>query len=316
MNYTPQIRNALAVVFSVLTICAAFPAIADKKISLPGDTLFPEGIAADSQGGLYIGSLAEGRILYLEPDSFTPRIFAQDGANGLMSVGGLLVSPEGETLYVCNSDIGVSTFTGLSKPGLVAFDTKSGFFKGRWDFPGGGLCNDLTMMSDGTILMTDSFIPRILALKPGAETLIQWAGDDRFNGEGFNLNGITLTDQGVFVVKFNSNELFRISINADGSAGPIDLVELSRPLGGPDGIKTLPSGELLVVEGEGRLSRIKLEGLYAVIETIAAGFDVPTTAAVLGNLAYVVEAQLDHLPFPSNKSGLPKPFTLKIVALR
>ena len=173
MNYTPRIRNGLAAVLSVLTICTAFLSMADNTISLPGDTLFPEGIAADSQGGLYIGSLAGGRILYLQPGNFSPRVFVQDGANGLMSVGGLIVSPDGETLFACNSDIGISTFTGLSKPGLVAFDTKSGVIKGRWDFPGGGLCNDMTMMPDGTILMTDSFIPRILALKAGAKSLIQ-----------------------------------------------------------------------------------------------------------------------------------------------
>ncbi len=232
-----------------------------------------------------------------------------------MSVGGMLVSADGKTLFVCNSDLGISTFKGASKPGLVAFDAKSGAFKARWEFPGGGLCNDLTMTPDGTILMTDSFIPRILVLKPGATELSEWVTDERFKGDGFNLNGITWSENGVYTVKYNSNELFRIVIKEDGSAGAVDKISLSRALGGPDGIKTMASGALLVVEGAGRLAKIRVSGLEGVVETVGEGFNVPTTATIIGEKAYVVEGQLDHLPVPDNNAGEPEPFALKVVQL-
>jgi len=315
MIHTRRLKNILGAALTALSVSVTFSAMADSSIALPGDTLFPEGIAADRQGGLFVGSLTEGRILYLAPESRAAKVFVSDGLNGLMSVTGILVSTDGKTLFVCNSDLGISTFKGTSKPGLVAFDAKSGVFKGRWEFPGGGLCNDLTMTPDGTILMTDSFTPRILALKPGAVELSQWVTDERFKGEGINLNGITWSENGVYTVKYNSNELFRVVMNEDGSAGVIDKINLSRALDEPDGIKTLASGALLVVEGAGRLAKINISGLEGVVETVGEGFNVPTTATIIGEEAYVVEGQLDHLPIRDNKAGEPDPFTLKVVQL-
>lgn len=316
INSTSKKYAAIATLV-ISTIASTFTSIAEEQIALPGKAFFPEGIAVDNQGGLYVGSLTKGRILYLEPGSQAPRVFVRNGSDGLMSVVGMVVSPDGKTLFACNSDIGISDFKGASQPGLVAFDTKTGISKGSWEFPGGGLCNDLTFTPDGTILMTDSFKPRIMALKPGAKLLSQWSTDERFNtGKGFNLNGITWNEQGLFVVKYNSNELFRIGVKTDGSAGPIDKITLSRPLGGPDGIKTLASGDLLVVEGgTGQLSTIRLDGLNGEVKTISAGLNVPTTVAVFGNTAYIIEGQLDHLPFPNNKTGAPDTFMLKAVEL-
>lgn len=308
--------KTVAAVLLAFAVGGPLAAQADDRIPLPGKTLFPEGIAADAKGGLYIGSLTEGRIIYLEPETHRPRVFQPDGAHGLMSIGGLIISPDGGTLYACNSELPVATHKGASRPGLVAFDIGTGALINRWDFPGGGLCNDLTQAADGTILATDSYRPRILSLKPGAKTLSQWVTDDRFTGEGFNLNGIAWTPQGVFVVKYNSNQLFRIDMAPDGGAGAVTLVELSRPLGGPDGIKPLAPGELLVVEGHGRLSKITLDGLHGTIETLREGLDVPTTAAVVGDTAYVVEAQLDHLPLPGMEDNRPAPFSVAPVRLR
>jgi hypothetical protein len=303
----------LAIVASVSA--TSLPAEAGKSISLPGANLFPEGIAADTMGGLYISSLIQGRILYLAPGSHAPRVFVTDGRDGLMSTAGMMVTPDGKTLYVCNSDIGFGQFSGASKPGLVAFDTTTTALTGRWNFPDGGLCNDLTLTPDGTVLMTDSFKPRILALQPGADELTQWATDNRFSGEGFNLNGITWTNHGVFVVKYNSNELFRITAGSGGTAGAIESVQLSRPLAGPDGIKTLVNGDLLVVEGGGTLARIRIIGLEGVVETVGNNLNVPTTATVIDGVAYVVEGQLDHLPSPGKTVSPPDPFQIKVLDL-
>ncbi len=218
---------------------------------------------------------------------------------------------------MCNSDIGVSDFKGASQPGLLAFDTKTGALQGRWDFPDGGLCNDLTLTPNGTLLVTDSFNPRILALNPDENSLSIWSTDERFFTEsGFNLNGITWNEQGLFVVKYNTNELFRIDLNDDGSAGAINNIILSRPLGGPDGIETLGSGELLVVEGNtGTLATIRLDGLNGQVKTLAEGLDVPTTAVIFDNIAYVIEAQLDDLPFPNANAGIPDTFMLEAIKL-
>ncbi len=69
MINTPCLRNILGAALTALSVSVASSATAGSSIALPGDTLFPEGIAADSQGGLFVGSLTEGRILYLAPES-------------------------------------------------------------------------------------------------------------------------------------------------------------------------------------------------------------------------------------------------------
>jgi len=317
MNKTHFKQLGIAAMLIGSIFATAETSSATEQATLPGRMLFPEGVAVDKQGGLYVGSLTKGRILYLEPGSHKASVFIRDGSNGLMSVAGMVVSSDGGTLYACNSDLGVSDFKGASRPGLVSFDIKSGSFGGRWEFPDGGLCNDLALTPDGTLLMTDSFKPRILALKPHAKSLSLWSKDARFFTEkGFNLNGITWNRQGVFVVKYNTNELFRIVMKQDGSAGSVDQITLSRPLGGPDGIKTLASGKLLVVEGKtGTLATIRVDKLNGKVRTVGKGLNVPTTAAVFGNTAYVVEGQLDHLPFPGAKVGLPDAFMLKAITL-
>lgn len=288
-----------------------WPALADTAIVLPDPGFAPEGIAADSEGVLYTGSLTQGRIVKIAPDTGAVTDFAAPGANGMVSVIGLHVV--GDLVYACSSDSGASALTGMAAPALVAFDRKSGAAAGRFEFPeGGAFCNDIAEMPDGTILATDSFAPRIYALRPGAQRLEIWLEDSRFAGEGFNLNGIAHDAGAVHVLRYNTGTLHRIEVDADGRAGAVSDIALPAPLRGPDGLTALGGGRFLVVEGgglnagaRGALTGIRLHGETASVETIATDLDVPTTAAVVGGTAYVVEGQLDHLFDPSAGPAAP-----------
>lgn len=92
-------------------------------------------------------------------------------------------------------------------------------------------------------------------------------------------------------------------------------VSLDRPLAGPDGLEAYQDA-LIVVEGaSGALSRIDLDPSTrsGVVTTIADGLDSPTTAAIVGNEAFVVQGQLDH--FFGLDPAPPAPFTLVRVSL-
>lgn len=312
----------MTVITSVVALSAAFltgAALADTAITLPDPGFAPEGIAADSDGALFTGSLTQGRIVRVVPETGVVTDFAAPGANGMVSVVGMHVA--GDLVFACSSDPGASALTGTAAPALVVFDRQSGEATGRYELPeGGGFCNDIAEMPDGTILATDSFAPRIYALRPGSERLDVWLEDARFVGEGFNLNGIAHDAGAVYVLRYSTGSMHRIEVDADGSAGAVTEVALPAPFKAPDGLTALGGGRFLVVEGgglqagaRGALTGVRLEGATATIETIAADLDVPTTAVVVGDIAYVVEGQLDHLFDPA--AGAPEPYRILSINL-
>lgn len=226
-----------------------------------------------------------------------------------MTVVGVRVSADGRLLYACSSDPGFGKLTGSAKPAITAFRIADGTPAGRFELPGGGFCNDLTELGDGTILATDSLKPRIYAVSNGAIRV--WLEDTRFEGEGFNLNGIAAV----------SGAVYRITVNPDGSAGEVSEVTLSRMLKSPDGLSAVSSTELIVVEGGGLhagalggLARIRLDRHAGDVEVIADGLKVPTTAALWNGSAYVVEGQLDTLF--DKTAGPPEAFRVRAIPVK
>lgn len=304
------------------SLAVAMPAmaVADKTIPLPDQTFAPEGISHDASGNLYVGSLTQGRILKISPQSGEVSEFAAAGANGLVTVVGVHVT-DGQA-FACSSDPGVGALTGSAGSALVAFNTEAGEAAGRYPLPEGGIfCNDITALPDGTILATDSFVPRIYALKPGADQLEIWLDDDQFAGEGFNLNGIVYDDGAVIVARYKTGTLHRIEVEANGQAGKIKDLEMSEKIQGADGLTVLGDGRFLVVEGgglsagaRGALWGATLTGETAKLELIAKDLNVPTTATVIGTTAYVVEGQLDHL-FDADNAGPADPYRILAIEL-
>lgn len=56
------------------------------------------------------------------------------------------------------------------------------------------------------------------------------------------------------------------------------------------------------------------EGEPALVEELAGDLNVPTTLAVIGSVAYVVEGQLDHL-FDAEAAGPAEAYTIRAVDL-
>ena len=88
------------------------------------------------------------------------------------------------------------------------------------------------------VYVSDSFAGHILRLKPGAKEFDVWAQDARWDvPDKPQLDGTAiLPDGAIYANLFEGDGLYRIPINADGSAGTITKLQTSRPLYHSDGL--------------------------------------------------------------------------------
>ena len=160
------------------------------------------------------------------------------------------------------------------------------------------LCNDIVVAQDGNAYVSDSFGAQILRLKPGAKEFEVWTTDPRWNVPGKpQLDGIAqLPDGSIYSNLFEGDGLYRVAMNADGSAGKVTKLQTSRPLYHSDGLRAF-GDKLLMVEGEtkGNLDLITIDGDNAKIETVKDGFDGPVSLAQVGDQIYVLDVPLRFL---------------------
>ncbi|MCI5047269.1 MAG: hypothetical protein MRY59_07185 [Aquisalinus sp.] len=310
MTFSLKILLSAAAVFSMVNTAPR-----EETITLPGDRLFPEGIAASSDGRIFVGSFIDGTIIETNRSGETS-IFAEAGENGLVSVVGLMVDEKANLLYACSSDPGVANLTGAATPAVSVFDLTTSEAVARYELPGGGFCNDMTQTPDGSIYITDSFNPRVLKLDPSKDAISVWLEDELFTGEGFNLNGIAYQNGALYTVKYNSGQLFKINFDGNGSAGLIEVLETSRQLQNPDGLIASSWNELLVVEGSGQVSTICVKDHFGEVNSVSEKLNVPTSVALLNGLGYVVQSQFDHLFNPEVAKTAPDAFSIQVINVK
>jgi len=133
-------------------------------------------------------------------------------------------------------------------------------------------------------------------------------------------HGIAYDSGSVYVLRYNTGSLHRIDVAEDGAAGTVHDISLPAAFKGPDGLTALGDGRFLVVEGgglnagaRGALLGVRLTGDEAAVDVITADLNIPTTAAIIGDTAYVVEGQLDHI-FDQN-SGPADPYRILAIKL-
>jgi sugar lactone lactonase YvrE len=271
------------------------------ELQLPDDRFFPEGIAVTQDGQIFVGSMGTGKVVRFAPGATRSTPFVSDG---LRNVVGLLADPSHNLLWVCDSD---NTFQTPAR--VKAYDLASGADRGTYPLPGGGYCNDLTLDGQGNLYVTDSVNSRIDKLPAGGAQLTAWSENTAYTGGAneFTLNGIAWDGQGaLYVTKFSNGQMFRVGINADGSAASPAELASTRALVSPDGFKRLNANTFLVIEGNGHLTRLAVSGTTLTPTILSNRLDSPTTVDVLGDSAWVVEGQLGILfGFESGPADLP-----------
>jgi sugar lactone lactonase YvrE len=296
-------RTFLTTAAAALTVAAApgpahartAPAVS-TAYELPGDRVYPEGIALDPRTGeVYVGSYAEGTVYRARPGRRTAEVLLPAGTDGRHTANGLRVDAAGR-LWVTDSTAGV-----------CVYDPRTRALLARFDVPGTApaCVNDLTITADGTAYLTDSVRAVLYRVTPadlargGRGTLrvahdLSGALSPRPADTPFSLNGVDTDGRRLYVVDMPVGELFRV----DPATGAVDRVTL---LGGDlrhgDGL-TLAHGTLWVAHNAtDTLTRWRLshDGRTARLERTLTdpALQIPTTLVRHRGRLLVVRSQFD-----------------------
>lgn len=204
----------------------------------------PESVLYDADQDVYFVSNINGSPLDADDNGFISRINAEtheidatwiDGANEEITLGapkGMAIT--GDTLWV--TDITV----------VRKFDRKTGALLGEIAIDGTSFLNDLSAGPDGSVYVSD------MGMKAGPEGFAPSGTDAiyRITPDGtvenvisgdtlMRPNGLLATADGIWVVTFGSNELFKVAAGEKSNA-----VQL--PDGSLDGLVLLEGGDVLV----------------------------------------------------------------------
>ena len=262
--------------------------------TIPGDTVFPEGIALDTSGpgkSFFVSSTTDGTIFKGAVKGTALAPFAAGGADGRTTATGMTV--DRGRLFVSGAGTG-KAFVLRTADGstLKVLDTNAGATP--------TFINDVTV-AGGFAYFTDSLRPIIFRASTSGATVgdmepwLDLTGTPFVYKDGFNANGIVNFDDGrlLVVVQSNTGKLFRIDTRTKA------VSEIG--LGG----KTLTQGDGLVAHGSrlyvvrnvGEIVEVKLrhgrrEGRIGKTLTSPL-FAFPTTAARDGSRLLVVNSQFD-----------------------
>jgi|GEM_PF-752253 len=307
---------ALGLVFTLIGIIAWEGSTAkaqqvqfDRYI-LPGDKVFPEGIAYQAAtGDFFVSSTTDGTILRGNLGREQAEVYIPGGTDVLTGSRGMKVDNAGR-LYICAGPQGMLFVYNTADKKLLA-KLASG--------QPNSFLNDVSIAPDGSAYVTDSNVPAIYRASANAQgefTMERWldVSPTIVYTQGFNLGGIDVSDDGRYIIaaQGNTGKLFRVEV-ASKTVSEInlggDLVQ------GADGI-WLEGNTLYVMRNSAKLlvtiSMSADMGTGTVVSsTTHPSFAFPTTFAKVGDRLLVVNSQFDkrnsapELPF--TVSSVPAP---------
>lgn len=291
--------------------CASQP-VADAgrgDILINGQGVHPESVTSDRSGALYTGSVP-GTIYRAGPKDTTAVPFITPSAeNGLRSVYGVLADDRNGRLWACSvpNSFGPRTPGPQAPTELVAFELRSGTLIGRWPFPApGGTCNDIAIGNDGAAYATDTPGGRIVKLAKGGHALQVVVADDRLKG----IDGLAFAGDGTLIINnVQRNELWRVALPVGGQPAALTLLNASRRMEGPDGLRAIGGNRFLQAEGTGgRITLVTINGNDARIDVLREGLDSSPGVTLVGRTVYAVEGKIQYLFNPQFRGKDPGPF--------
>jgi len=310
----------LSLVLGVGVLATGAPVRAQEETTrrLPDDW-YPESLAAGPDGALYVGSWRQGAVSRLPPQAGAPALLVAPGSNGLANTQGVLVDAAAGLLWVCSSAAGFTTVP-QTPSALKSYDLSSGSPRGSYAMPDAGYCNDLAQTPDGTLLVTDSLNPRILALGRGDPALRIWLEDGQFaaGDDGYAVNGIAVDPAGVVYVSPVTAVpyILRIGIDGNGQPGKVERVAAPRTLRNVDAVRFLDARHLVLVESDvfgetgARRGTVLLATLdqdsISRLQTLAGQLDDPSSGIILGDRVWYVQSRFGLLT-RSAKEGVATP---------
>ena len=250
------------------------------KVELPGNDYYPEGIAAASDGTLYIGSIMQGIVSKVAAGSTTATPFVTVGVSR-RGVIGLTVDSTRELLWLCDSN---PKLDDARKAGeLVGVRLSDGTEKVRHVLPPldgkAPFCNDVIVSPDGIVWVTDSAGGRVFRIPAEAALTASTAEAWITGGEvgppptgGSGANGLEWVGGTLVVANVGRGTLVALDPSSAEPNRGARVIALSDAQGAqvtlcsPDGVELVPGApdSVVVVENGGcaskaaRLSEVKL----------------------------------------------------------
>jgi len=281
------VRGLWVAIIAFLSLTSVARAQARTEITTRDTAVAPENLTSSRNGTVFFGSTTTGTIYRAVPGAARAEPWILASTAGLTNVLGVLADDKSNTLWVCqNATGGRGGAPVVGQTALRSFDLTSGVATGTYPLPAsGGFCNDIAVAADGAVYASESYRGRVHRLKRGASALEVWASDSAINV----IDGLAfLADGALYVNTFNTGRLFRIPVNADGSAGAVAPIETSLPLVRPDGLRTAGPRTLVQAEQQGRLAELTINGNRAEVRVVRDGLSRASGVTLVGDSALVL----------------------------
>ena len=281
------VRAASAAIVVLMSVASIGRAQGRTEVTIADSAVEAENLTSTRDGTVYFGSMATGTIYRAAPGAARAEPWILAATTGLTRVLGVLADERSNTLWVCQNVTdgrGGAPVTGQTA--LRTFDLRSGAPKGTYPLPpNAGICNDIAVSANGTAYVSESFRGRVHRLRPGATALEVWASDSAIAV----IDGLAvLGDGSLYVNNFATGKLYRIPVNADGSAGALVPIETSLPFVRPDGLRSVGARTLLQAEGQGRVTELTVDGSRAEVRVLRDGLTAATGVTLVGDSAFVL----------------------------
>ena len=256
----------------------AVPKVSPVKLFDASNGEFPEGLAFDKVGNMYVSVSSLGQIWKIKPDGSEKLLLTIPPAGGSMAFG-LALDARGDVYatFAFNPDT----------RGVYRIDHKSGIAQ---RIPGTEnilWANGLSFDDKGNLYVTDSQSGAIWRIKPNGSAKI-WLQNGLLEGLGqitgfppVGANGIAYYHDSLYVANTEKGLLVRVPILKGGIAGKPVVVADDAELYGLDGITLDIHGNVygaLVLQSE--LVKIDLKNSkVTVLLTQSDGIDMPASPA-------------------------------------
>lgn len=307
---------ALAIAAGALAACAQEAEISAEppppQIVMQGERLFPESITSDAAGNIYIGS-NPGMIFRTQAGSQTAAPWiVPDADNGLLSVFGVLADDAAGLLWVCSNPNTLAQPPQTGPVTIKTFSLADGSFEASYPFPddlGPAMCNDMTIAANGDVFASEMLGGRILRLPAGGDAWEIFSQDEEFA----TIDGIAFAGDGtLYANAIQRNSLLRVNTDSDGNFTDVTVLQPSRAMAGPDGLRLLSGNRFLQSEGNsGQITVVTVEGDTAQIETIAEGIDYASSVTAVDGRAFYPEGKLSFLFDPNKQMQDPGEFIVR-----
>lgn len=186
-------------------------------VAIGDNAVFPESIAVHD-GYAYLQTFFDGALHKVELATGTTETLISAGTDGVIMGWGVWYDDANDVLLACGNknQLGPQENVNIVR----AVNTERGDVIQQWALPDGAMCNSIVTDSDGNIYISDvSANATIVKINRATGETITWLDDPSWeNDTGFGVGGM-VWDGSDNLYASASGPMFRVPINADGTAG-------------------------------------------------------------------------------------------------